>query len=62
MRFFEFFQDDTSYYLVTEYCQGGDLLTKISKLRTFNEKMAALIMKQIFSAVEYCHNMKIVHR
>ncbi len=62
VRFFEFFQDDTYYYLVTEYCQGGDLLTKISKLRSFNEKIAAMIMKQILSAVEYCHNINVVHR
>ena len=62
VRFFEFFQDNAYYYLVTEYCQGGDLLTKVSQQRQFNENIAAMIMKQIFSAVEYCHANKIVHR
>ncbi len=62
VRFFEFFQDSTACYLVTEYCRGGDLLTKIATQRAFSEKMATLIMKQILSAVEYCHSNNIVHR
>jgi len=34
----------------------------MSDLRFFTEKDACLIMKQILSAVEYCHEKKIAHR
>ena len=38
------------------------MLTKISEQRFFDEKMAAKIIKQILSAVEFFHKNKIVHR
>lgn len=31
-------------------------------MKAFNEKDAAYIMKQLLSAVVYCHHKKIVHR
>lgn len=47
---------------MTEYCKGGDLLSKVSKQKVFTDKIASSVMKQILSAVEYCHTNKIVHR
>jgi len=58
----EFAQDDTNYYIVTEFCEGGDVLKKILSLKRFSEKIAAKIMRQLLSAVAYCHSKKIVHR
>jgi calcium-dependent protein kinase len=34
----------------------------MAKQAQFSEKDAAFIMKQILSAIEYCHNNKVVHR
>lgn len=34
----------------------------MSKQKVFTDLMASNIMKQILSAVEYCHHNKIVHR
>ena len=31
-------------------------------MKSFNEKFAAEIMKQLLSAIYYCHNKSIVHR
>ena len=46
-----------------EYIQGGDLLTKIKeKGGKLAEKKAGIVMKQILSAVLYCHQKNIVHR
>lgn len=44
------------------YCEGGDLLAKMSEQRYFTEMNASFIMRQILSAVEYCHKNKIAHR
>ena len=51
-----------NFYLITEYIDGGELFDKISKVKQFNENDAANIMRQLLSAVVYCHNRKIVHR
>lgn len=58
----EFAQDSRYYYLVTEYCEGGELLDKIIGLKSFSEQLAAKVMKQLLSAVAYCHLKHIVHR
>lgn len=62
VKLFEFYQDKLNFYLITEYIDGGELFDKISKVKTFSEMEAAIIMKQLLSAVVYCHNRKIVHR
>ncbi len=62
LRLYEFFQDNSYYYLVTEYCKGGDLFRKLDEAIYLQEGLVARIMKQIFSAVEYCHRLKIAHR
>lgn len=62
MRLYEFYTDEWYYYIVTEYCEGGDLLTMLTEKREISEREAARIMRQILAAVEYCHRKKIVHR
>ena len=55
-------------YLVTEYCNGGDLNTcleyyKKIKNRPFTEEEVQHIMRQIVSAIKYLHvDKKIIHR
>jgi calcium-dependent protein kinase len=36
-------------------CLGGELFDKIQEEKSFTEKKAASIMKQILSAIFYCH-------
>ena len=57
----------TEYILVYSYfkyrlCYGGELFDKISEEQYFSEKDAANIVKQVLSAINYCHSMNIVHR
>ncbi len=62
LKLFEFYQDADNYYLITEYCTGGELFERIVQSKHFTEQKAAVIMKQLLSAVAYCHARKIVHR
>lgn len=50
------------YYLITEYCDGGDLFDHLHKNHRFSEKSAAMIMKQLLSPVVYMHKKGVVHR
>ncbi len=46
-----------------EFISGGDLLTILKeKQGRLPEKKAGTIMKQVLSAVLYCHQKNIVHR
>ena len=62
MKVYEFHQDEKCLYIVSEYYTGGELFDKISSMSNFTEKWAASTMKQILSAINYCHLNKIVHR
>ena len=55
VNIYELFQDANFYYLITEYLSGGELFEKLKRLDHFTERMAANFMKQILSAVYYCH-------
>jgi calcium-dependent protein kinase len=48
-------EDQQRYYIVTEVVQGGELYDKILKLKTFNERIASNIAKQILLALNYMH-------
>ncbi len=43
-------------------CYGGELFDKISEEQCFSERDAAHILRQVLSAINYCHTRKIVHR
>ena len=62
LKFYEHYEDLENYYLIMEYCHGGELLKKMRLIKTFSERSAALIMLQILSAIRYCHEKNIVHR
>ena len=63
-----FFKYIQNIYLVNEYCSGGELYDRVvektqSKEGHFSEYSAARIIKNILSAIRYCHDDKhIVHR
>ena len=58
----DFYSLKTEYNIITEYCQEGELFDEIKAQSPFNEALAAWYLKQILSAVCYCHNMYIIHR
>jgi len=62
MQIYEVYNDKTNFYIVSEFCQGGELFDAISKKGNFSEIEAAKIMKQVLSAVCYSHQNNIVHR
>lgn len=62
LKLYECYQDSFNYYLVTEYCKGGELIHYILENKFISEVKASYIMKQVLSAIAYCHQNRIVHR
>ena len=61
MKIFELYEDQKRFYLVMEFCSGGDLYNDILKT-TYSEKDTSIILLQVLQAVAYCHTENVVHR
>lgn len=61
-RIYEFFEDESNFYIVLELCSGGDLFDRVLEVKRFSESQAAEIMSQVLSGLTYLHAKKIVHR
>ena len=62
VKLIEIYEDDRYYYLIQEYCSGSELFDKIQEFHSFSERQAAEYLRQILSAIHYCHEKGIVHR
>ena len=61
MKIFEYFDDSTNIYIVSELCDQGDLLGKMEKLGSMSELVVKFLMGQILNAVYYLHDNGIFH-
>ena len=61
IKVYEYYQDEGSIYIVTELCTGGELFEQIIKEKNFTERKAGELMRQMLSAIAYCHEKKLVH-
>ena len=61
MKIFECFNDKDNVYIVSEYCDEGDLLGKLEKLGSLNQIVVKFLMDQILNAIAYLHENKIFH-
>ena len=67
IKLIEIYEDNRQLDLIMEECLGGTLFDRLLKKmedddETFSEKDAAIIFKQIVSAIHYCHSQGIAHR
>ena len=62
VKIIEFYDDENYYIIVQEHCSGGPLLDKITQKQDFSEEIVRNIMRQIVSAVRYCHGKRVMHR
>jgi len=63
LRLFATYEDTKYFYVVTDYCAGGELFDAVVDHEFgFTEKIVARLMKQMLTAVDYLHTIKICHR
>lgn len=62
INFFETYQDFKYFYIVMEYCSGGELLDRLIDKGRLHEYETRTIMYKLFSGLNYIHKKKIAHR
>ncbi|XP_054036137.1 cGMP-dependent protein kinase 1-like [Dryobates pubescens] len=62
VRLFGTFRDRHYVYLLLEFCQGGELWTKLREMRCFEEPVAVFCCACVVEALEYLHSHGIIYR
>ncbi|XP_067910091.1 serine/threonine-protein kinase SIK2a isoform X2 [Heterodontus francisci] len=62
IKLYQVMETKNMLYLVTEYAKNGEIFDYLANHGRLSELEARRKFWQILSAVEYCHNRKIVHR
>ena len=62
IRIYELMEDTENFYIVMELVEGGNLFEKILKMKTFPERQAAHVIKQLLLALNFMHRKSIMHR
>lgn len=61
-RLLQVYEDPKNLYLVMEHLQGGELFEHVVDVGHLSEPTAARVVRQVASALAYCHEHGVVHR
>ncbi|GAB5361938.1 hypothetical protein AAMO2058_000755900 [Amorphochlora amoebiformis] len=63
VRYKESIRDEENLHIIMEYCDGGDLASRIRNAKHhFTEKDILIWFAQIALAIQFCHRYNIIHR
>ncbi|KAI9193352.1 serine/threonine-protein kinase MARK1-like protein [Polychytrium aggregatum] len=62
VRLYEVIDTPKELYLIMEYAAGGEIFDYLVAHGRMKEKEARRHFRQIISAIEYCHNLHVIHR
>ncbi|XP_048824244.1 serine/threonine-protein kinase SIK2 isoform X1 [Lagopus muta] len=62
IKLYQVMETKNMLYLVTEFAKNGEIFDYLASHGRLSESEARRKFWQILSAVEYCHNRKVVHR
>jgi eukaryotic-like serine/threonine-protein kinase len=62
IRFENVYKSPTNLYIVTEFCEKGDLLTHMTRKGNLSEKEALSIFADVAEGVKHLFRMGIIHR
>jgi calcium-dependent protein kinase len=58
----EQYSDKKNYYLITEYVEGENISSYFCRQNEMTERPAALMVRQLISALLYTHSKNVFHR
>ncbi|KZC09817.1 PREDICTED: maternal embryonic leucine zipper kinase-like [Dufourea novaeangliae] len=61
-RLYQVIETESHYFMVIEYCSGGELFDHIVEKNRLSEPESRKFFRQIVSAVAYLHNLGYAHR
>jgi len=56
------YADKDNYYVATEYCSGGTLYDKLTRMKTLSEIKSAGYIRTLLEVAEHMHSRNIVHQ
>ena len=62
IKLYEIIETSTNIYIITEFCEGGELFNYIIQKRKLPEKQTCNFFHQIIDALSYLHSHNISHR
>ncbi|CAG4984066.1 unnamed protein product [Parnassius apollo] len=62
LRMYGYFHDEKRIYFILEYAKHGALYTLLKQHKRFDEKTAAICVRDLTKALIYCHSKKVIHR
>ena len=62
VKIYDLLSDETNYYIILEYCPGGELFKLIVQKKRLLEVQAKPIIYQVLDALEYIHKLGVCHR
>ena len=62
IKLYQVLQTENHLYLVTDFCEGGELFDFLIINGRLKENQARRLFKQILDAIEYLHQNEICHR
>jgi len=62
IRLYDTYENTNLIYMIMEYCEGGELFSRITEKEHLDESETMLLMKKMLLAVNHLHSSHIVHR
>ena len=59
VRLYDVYESETHIYIVMEYANGGELFDYIVNSQRLRPTKARRFMRQIISALDYCHQVRL---
>jgi len=62
LRLFGYFYDKDRIYLILEFAAKGEMFKELNRVTRYDEKTAAMYVRDVASALDYCHIKHVIHR